>query len=239
VRVLRRVPERELARRWHPLRDGGARLDRGRDQALLDDALADDDLRRRERGIGVAAGDGPVERLVAWDLAVKLRRARLRCLLRIDDRGQRLVLHLDELQRVVRLLDGFRHDNRDRVADVTHGVFRQRRIRADLEIAAWHEPQAGHRLQVLFRIGAREYRDDAWRLGCGTRVDTADARVRVGAAQDGGVDHTRERDVVGVPRAAGQQPRILAPPDAGSENSGRHRAPPAAAACCTARTMFW
>ena len=68
VRVLRRVPQRQLAGRRRELRDRAARLHRRRDQPLLDDAIADDDVGRRERGVDVAARDGPVERDVAGRL---------------------------------------------------------------------------------------------------------------------------------------------------------------------------
>ena len=78
VRVLRRVPERQLARRAAPLRERRARLHRVRNQPLLDDAFLDDDLGGPERRVDVAAGDGPVKRLVVRHVGVQLWRARLR-----------------------------------------------------------------------------------------------------------------------------------------------------------------
>ena len=44
VRVLRRVPERQLAGRRDVVRERAARLHRRRDQPLLNDAIADDDV---------------------------------------------------------------------------------------------------------------------------------------------------------------------------------------------------
>ena len=70
VGILRRIPQRQLASDGNELRDGAARLDRGRDQPLLNDSIADDDLRRFEGGIDVAAGDGPVKGDVAGNVAV-------------------------------------------------------------------------------------------------------------------------------------------------------------------------
>ena len=58
------------------MRERCARLHRGRDQPLLDDAVANDDIGVLERGIDVAAGNGPVERDVVRRVLVQLRRAR-------------------------------------------------------------------------------------------------------------------------------------------------------------------
>ena len=86
------------------LRDRGARLHGGRNQALLDDVVLDDDLRRRERRVDVAAAHDPVERLVARHARVHLRRAGGHGLLGIDDRRQRLVVDVDQLERILRLV---------------------------------------------------------------------------------------------------------------------------------------
>ena len=74
VRILRRVPQRQLAGCAAPLRERRARLHRVRDEPLLDDALLDDDFGVRERGVDVAACDRPVEGLVVRHLGMKLRR---------------------------------------------------------------------------------------------------------------------------------------------------------------------
>ena len=79
VRILRRVPQRQLAGGAAPLGQRRARLHRVRNQPLLDDALLDDDLGVLERRVDVAAGDRPVEGLVVRDVGVQLRRARLQC----------------------------------------------------------------------------------------------------------------------------------------------------------------
>ena len=47
--------------------------------------------------------------------------------LRIDDRRQRLVLDVDQLERVVRLIRRLGDDDGDRVADVPHDVLGERR----------------------------------------------------------------------------------------------------------------
>ena len=59
VRVLRRVPQRQLAGRAAPLRQRGTRFHRVRNQPLLDDPLLDHDLGVLERRVDVAAGRPP------------------------------------------------------------------------------------------------------------------------------------------------------------------------------------
>ena len=74
VRVLRGVPERELAGRGNVMRQRPARFHRCRDQALLDDPVADDDFRRLECRIDVATGNRPFESNVVRRFHVQLRR---------------------------------------------------------------------------------------------------------------------------------------------------------------------
>ncbi len=238
--ILRCVPERQLAGGLHELCNRGARLDRCRDQALLDDPLFDDDLCRLECGVDVATGNDPVERLVLWNVWMNLRRPVQGGLLRIDDRWQRLVIHVDEIEGVVRLVTRFRHRHRDRIANVADDLLGNRQVLADLQVRVRHQPAAGDRLQVPVDVLPGEHADDAWGSFRARGVDPFDARMRVRAAEDGRVHHAGQRDVVGVLRTARNQTRIFASADARSENSRAHGRPPIAdAASCTARTMFW
>ena len=122
VRILRRVPERHLAGGRHVVRDGAAWFHRGRDQALLDDAIADDDLGGLERRIDVSAGHGPMEGDVVRRLGMQLRRAVLGRQLRIDHSRQRFVVDVDQVERIVSLLCRLGDDDRDRIADVADDV---------------------------------------------------------------------------------------------------------------------
>ena len=106
VRVLRRIPHRQFAGRGGELRDRAARFHRGWNQPLLDDPIANDDRRARKRGVNVAAGHRPMKGDVARRFRVQLWRARRRRLLRIDDGGERLVLDVDQIERVVGLILG-------------------------------------------------------------------------------------------------------------------------------------
>ena len=77
-----------------------ARLHRVGDEPLLHEALPDDDFGVVERAVGVAIGELPVERLIAGRFVVQLRRASGQRLLCVGDDGQRLVVDVDQVERV-------------------------------------------------------------------------------------------------------------------------------------------
>ena len=91
VRRLARHPDRVLLGARVVPADVAPDLHRVRDEAVVDEALLDDDLGVRERGVGaVLVADGPLEHDVVGRVLVELRRARLGGLLGVDDRRQRL-----------------------------------------------------------------------------------------------------------------------------------------------------
>ena len=97
MRALRGHPDRVLPGRRLVLRDGATRLDRRRQQPLVDEALLDDDLGFLERLVGrVGVAAVPVEGDVARRRLVQLRRAFLDRPLRVDDDLERLPVDLDQ-----------------------------------------------------------------------------------------------------------------------------------------------
>ncbi len=111
VRRLRRHPHRELVVDLVEVRDAAARLDRRHVDARDVDVLLDGDV-----GLGEGAvGGGPIAPFPVPDVVVLLvllvgaehGRAGLERLLRIDDDGQRLVLHLDRGRRRRRRRSGW------------------------------------------------------------------------------------------------------------------------------------
>ena len=75
-------------------------------------------------------------------------------------------------------------------------------------------------------------------------VDVDDARVGVGRAQDGGVEHAlADQHVVGVPALPAEEALVLDARDLGAEQLGRHGVTGSlraiSAARSTALTMFW
>ena len=209
---------------------------------LLPDGLADRYGGISERRVGVAAGGHPVERLVVGGVLMELGRDVAQRILRVDDGGQRLVVNLDQLQRVLGLVAVLRHHHGHSVAYVAHHAGCNGGIRDGFQVGVGDGPGAGYRVEHAFNVCARVHGQHA---GCAfgrVGVYAADASMSMRAAQDGGVYHAGELDVVGVRGLAGDQARVLAPPDAGTENTGSHSGlqPPcwAAAAARAALTML-
>ena len=83
--------------------------------------------------------------------------------LRICDGGERLVVHLDKVECVVRLISVFGHDDRDDVTGVANDVGGDRLITGDLEVGVGQQPGAWHRLEVTLDVRAGIHGNDA---GC-------------------------------------------------------------------------
>src|SRR5438045_2628339 len=82
----------------------------------------------------------------------------------------------------------FGDDAGNGIADIGRDTFRERRVRARLQIRVRHEPRARNRLKDAFGVRARERGDDAWSALRWRRVDLANLRVAVRAAQDRSVE---------------------------------------------------
>ena len=130
-------------------------------------------------------------------------------------RGQRLVVHLDQFGRILRLEQGFGHHESHRVPDVAHALTHQVRLRADerrgsVAALARHtralQAQAPNR-----RVLAREHQQHA---GCGlraARVDGADRRVSMRRSQNVSERLAEQRNVVHVPACPLEQPGVFLP----------------------------
>src|SRR3984957_14039492 len=123
------------------------------------------------------------------------RRAGLDCLLDVEDRRQRFIVNTDLGQG----LEGFaltvRNDGHDRLALITDLVDGERRLVLLAKI-----DQAEQRVEIARHVGAT---DDPSHAGAALRfgeVDTADARMRVGAAQDLEMQHALQLVVVEISR---------------------------------------
>ena len=132
------------------------------------------------------------------------RRVGVERLAGVDDRRQRLVLDVDQLERVVRGVLVGRDHERDLLALEPDLVSGEHGLRVVGDRRHPREPQG---LEVL---GG----DDRGDVGVRERprgVDRDDARVRVRAAEHGPVDHPREPDVVEVGPLAADEARVLLP----------------------------
>jgi hypothetical protein len=73
----------------------------------------------------------PVQAQIIGDLSAQQRCPRRDRVLRSADRGQRIVLHVDPFGRIQSLMPSLRHDQRDRLTDIAHGIARQQRLRQE------------------------------------------------------------------------------------------------------------
>ena len=107
-----------------------ARLDCRAGQAVVDEIERDHMRGGAEcRAHGRLIASRPAEAHVAGCAGMQLRRSRCARRVRIGDGDERLVLNLHAFGRVERLGKAFRHDRRDRLADVADLIARQRKAR--------------------------------------------------------------------------------------------------------------
>ena len=207
VRRLVSVVDVELPCFGVEVGDHAARLERRRMAAGIDDVAHRDGVGLGERAVGrflIASFPGRAREVVALpDLVVAdQRRVGVQRLAGVDNRGQRLVLDLDQLERVVRGVLVGRDHERDLLALEADLVAREHGLRV---VGDGRHPSKPERLEVL---GS----DDRGDVGRGERlrgVDRDDPRVRVRAAQHGAVDHSRQPDVIEVGALAADEARVF------------------------------
>ena len=213
-------------------RNESAALHRHRLVPMDPDARLDDPVGLGERGVQVAdvacAGVRDV-------VVVLVEQRRLRGIQRVrigDDGLQELDLFFDELDRVLGEVAVLGHDQRDRVADVPDLVRRQGMDGRRAEIRHQvHPDRASGRAGVgeAHEVLAGVDRDHTGELSRRRHVDRHQTSMRDGAALERGVEHSRQHDVVDVPAASGQDPRVLASQDARTDRSRsdfHHACPP-------------
>ncbi len=161
----------------------------------------------------------------------------------VDDGRQRLVLHVDQLERVVRRVLVGRDHERHLLALEVDLVAREHGLRV---VGDRRHPREPERLEVLGGDDGGDVRMRERLRG----VDREDARVRVRATEHGAVDHPRKPDVVEVRALAADEARVLLPLQpteadrtfgrrAGKVLDGRHAQTPcfAVASCSAAQRM--
>ena len=139
-----------------------------------------------------------------------------------EHRGQRLVLHVDERRGVVGGRPAHGGDRHDRFADVPHALGGERKHGARLHALVVEEDAAVRLAEPGDGIAA-EHADDAGHAARGVDTDAGEARMGVNAANEGDVDHARQRQVVHVPAAPGEQARVVAAFHARSDAARRRR----------------
>jgi hypothetical protein len=150
------------------------------------EALLDDKIGGRESSFRVAVAERPIRN----DFP----------LVRVEHRVERLVVDLDEFERVLGEIAIAGDDDRDRLAGVPHRlvggrVVGSRAVDADRE-------GARHRGD----FGARQHADDARERERRSRVQARDSRMGEWRAKNGGVPGVRDRvEVVHEPARASEE----------------------------------
>ncbi len=231
MRVLRRRPAGVVVLGLVVVAERCARLHGVRHQPVVQDVELDDMrrlLERRGRLVGIA--EIPVEDQVVLGFRVDLRRALVHRLRGIGDRLQFLVGDLDRLGGVARLALGVGHHDHHRVADIADLVEGQRRPCAHLHrraVLGMDHPAAD---QIADAVGlqflAGQHAVDA---GHGLRlldVDLLDLGMRVGAAHECRVFHSRHNHVVDIASGAGDEPFVFLARNACADAFDSHKSVP-------------
>ena len=172
---------------------------------------------RRAGDGGVGAGrvaDGPQVALVVGRLGMQRAAGsgHLRGLGHVHHRGQLLVVHLHQCGGVLGLLQGSGHHQGHAVAHVAHLVQRQDGVLGLLHrraVDAVDQPAAGqaaHVLEVLAGVDAQHAGRGLGRSG----VHAREPGVGIRRADEDAVGLLRQRDVVGVLAATGEEARVFA-----------------------------
>ena len=155
----------------------------------------------------------PVVDQIVGDVVVEQRGVVRRRMLGMDGGGQFLIIHRDPFGGVARLCRGLRHDQRDRMADMAHPVFRQNavgRVRALRPVAVLDRNHAGQVAQTVGgHVGPCQDADHARRHQGVGNIDAENAGVGMGRAQDMGPGLAVDRGIVGIGACAGHQHPIL------------------------------
>ena len=139
----------------------------------------------------------------------------------VDDRRQRFVVDHDHVGGVLGDVAILRQHQRDGIADETNLALRERRARRVVR------DRSEQRVPLLVHPGIEVLRDEdcVHTLECRGlgRVDVDDAGSRVRAADEAGVEHAGQLDVVDERAVSRQQPGILDALDAAAGISRRAR----------------
>ena len=207
VRRLVAVVDVELAGLRVEVGDHPARLQRRRVAARVDDVARDDRVGLGEGAVGrvlVAGLPGRAGEVVGLALLVVAdqRRVVVERLARVDDGVERLVVDVDQLQRVARDVLVGRDHARDLLALEADLVAREHGLRV---VGDRRHPGQAERLEVL----GRDHGGDAGQRERGGGVDRVDPRVGEGRTQDRRVHHPGQADVVEVVALAADEARVL------------------------------
>ena len=203
----------------------------GRQAVVLDPQLHHV-LGLREGGIGgvLVAEHQPEADIALRAVLPHLGRAVLGGFFQIDDRRQRLVVHLHELGGIARLRERLGDDESDAVADETHLLGIEHRLERAVALgrAEILRHQVGGETAELVRqrVGAGQHAQHPGRgLGLGD-VDARDAGMGVGREHRHAMALPGQADVVDIAPLPKQEALVLHPPHSLSDAELGHNRPP-------------
>ena len=180
-------------------------------------------MRFRERRLGrLLVADRHVEQHIAGMLGPDLRRALLHRIGDTDHGRQRRPVDLDRLDRIAGLIEGFRDDEGDGIADMAHLVLGEDRIGRTGERIDFQIEQARQVAEIpdILRRQDRGYP----RQTAGAGGIDGEFRVRMRRAQHQRVQRRLRRVVVGIAALAANQRIVFFAEDAltDAEFDGSH-----------------
>ena len=214
VRILRGGVEREMLFRGIVFGDRRARLHRVRHQPVVGD------VERGHMGCALERGfrcglvpDGPVVNDVIGCLRVKLRRAVRHRVAHIDHRRQFLIVDDDGFGGIAGLVARFGDHDRDGLADKAHGLRRHRRPRAHLHrraVLGMDHPAADQVADlVIDDLPAGQHADHARHLHRFGAVDALHPGMGMRAADERGIGHAMQADVIHIAALAGDETLVF------------------------------
>ena len=162
---------------------------------------------------------------VAADIVVHRGGCAVQSLFQIDDGRERIELDGDVAQGILGEVTALREHHGERLADMADFVLGERHLRALVEDRALdrrrrNEKRTGRPIGAEVSGGIDG--DDTVAGAGGGNIDRTDAGVRDVAAQERGVQHPGQFDVVDEQRLAAEQARILVAPDRRAEFPRAH-----------------
>ena len=212
--ILGRHVEHQLAGDVVVVGKRGARLHRIGNQAVVDDIQAGDVRRVGKGGVrALLVANLPVEGDIVGGIVMHERSAVRSRLFGVRDSVTRIVINIDQFERVVRGVLIFGDNDRHSVTDVARRVFRQHEVFGSLQSRQQPADRyaAGNaaRFDVLGRVDAQHAIQCLGFAG----VDAVNPGVGIVASQYRAVDHPCQLQVIRVFGPAGNQLGILSSAD--------------------------
>ena len=219
VRVLARQPHGQLLVEAFVLGQHAPGLHRNWSDPVLEDPLLHHDVRFLERGFRQVEGRiGEVPANVVRSALMRLRGALRERLFEVHDRGQLVVVDLDQVGRVGGLAFGLREHHGDDLALVGDLFFGDREPLGHVLLLGHESRRRRMRPRKLALEVARGVNaDDAGRLAGVGDVDALDVRVREWAAYECRIRRALAREVVDVVAVSRDETRVFATMDLGPD----------------------